>query len=246
MRFTSEQRLDDGFLERDFALGGIPGVLWTSGAAPAPLILCGHNGGLHKRLPRLAAQSGIWIEPSAASGMPGFCAISQTWPSRSAKQPAKSAIERLGRRPGDRGSRTLGGSHDNIDLGLGADVVVQDNTTEPCRLVVSDAAVQRELVTLQRTTPIPPAWMEYGLLDLLAFPAQPLIEHPSAVHVGDTQRDETDPLFHRPKLPLRAWRTLQRAIPLDSTGWYGYPIIAARLPGGSDRCRPARCGPASG
>ncbi|HXO55643.1 MAG TPA: alpha/beta hydrolase, partial [Mycobacterium sp.] len=31
MQFTSEQRLDDGVLERDFILGDIPGVLWTSG-----------------------------------------------------------------------------------------------------------------------------------------------------------------------------------------------------------------------
>ena len=51
MRFTSEQRLEDGVLEREFTLGEIPGVLWTPGSAPAPLILSGHNGGLHKRLP---------------------------------------------------------------------------------------------------------------------------------------------------------------------------------------------------
>src|SRR5664280_1167474 len=57
MRFTSEQRLDDGVLERDFTLGEVPGVLWTPGSAPAPLILSGHNGGLHKRLPRLAARA---------------------------------------------------------------------------------------------------------------------------------------------------------------------------------------------
>jgi pimeloyl-ACP methyl ester carboxylesterase len=57
MKFTSEQRLDDGVLEREFTLGEIPGVLWTSGSAPAPLILCGHNGGLHKRFPRLVARA---------------------------------------------------------------------------------------------------------------------------------------------------------------------------------------------
>jgi pimeloyl-ACP methyl ester carboxylesterase len=57
MRFTSEQRLDDGVLERDFTLGEIPGVLWTRGPAPAPLILIGHNGGLHKREPRLVARA---------------------------------------------------------------------------------------------------------------------------------------------------------------------------------------------
>ncbi len=59
MRFTSEQRLDDGALEREFTLGDIPGVLWTpaSGPAPAPLILLGHPGGLHRMHPRLEARA---------------------------------------------------------------------------------------------------------------------------------------------------------------------------------------------
>lgn len=57
MRFTSEQRLDDGVGEREFILGEIPGVLWTPGSGPAPLILMGHNGGLHKRFPRLVARA---------------------------------------------------------------------------------------------------------------------------------------------------------------------------------------------
>jgi pimeloyl-ACP methyl ester carboxylesterase len=59
MRFTSEQRLDDGVRERDFTLGEIPGILWTPGSAPAPapLILVGHNGGLHKREARLVARA---------------------------------------------------------------------------------------------------------------------------------------------------------------------------------------------
>jgi pimeloyl-ACP methyl ester carboxylesterase len=57
MRFISEQRLDVGVLEREFTHGEIPGVLWTPGSAPAPLILIGHNGGLHKRLPRLVARA---------------------------------------------------------------------------------------------------------------------------------------------------------------------------------------------
>ncbi|QLH25158.1 dienelactone hydrolase family protein [Streptomyces sp. Rer75] len=61
MRFTSEQRLDDGVLERAFTLGEIPGILWTpasaSASAPAPLILHGHPGGLHKMYPRLVARA---------------------------------------------------------------------------------------------------------------------------------------------------------------------------------------------
>src|SRR5260370_1053676 len=59
MRFTSEQRLDDGVLEREFTLGEISGILWTPASAPAsapaPLILLGHPPlGLRKMYPRLA------------------------------------------------------------------------------------------------------------------------------------------------------------------------------------------------
>ncbi|MFJ8634724.1 dienelactone hydrolase family protein [Streptomyces sp. NPDC093568] len=58
MHFTSEQRLDDGVLEREFTLGEIPGTLWTPGsAAPAPLILMAHNNGLPKAQPRLVARA---------------------------------------------------------------------------------------------------------------------------------------------------------------------------------------------
>ncbi|BCJ69546.1 alpha/beta hydrolase [Polymorphospora rubra] len=60
MRFTTEQRLDDGVLEREFTLGEIPGILWTpaSASAPVPLILLGHPPlGLHKMYPRLVARA---------------------------------------------------------------------------------------------------------------------------------------------------------------------------------------------
>ncbi|BBH69429.1 hypothetical protein ACTI_61140 [Actinoplanes sp. OR16] len=60
MRFTTEQRLDDGVLEREFTLGEIPGILWTPGSAsaPAPLVLLGHPGlGLRRMYPRLAARA---------------------------------------------------------------------------------------------------------------------------------------------------------------------------------------------
>ena len=59
MRFTSEQRLDDGVLEREFTLGEIPGILWTpvSASEPTPLILLGHPGGLHKMHHRLAVRA---------------------------------------------------------------------------------------------------------------------------------------------------------------------------------------------
>jgi hypothetical protein len=74
MRLTSEQRLDDGVLEREFTLNEIPGILWTpssastesnaptsaasaSASAPAPLILLGHPGGLDKMRARLTARA---------------------------------------------------------------------------------------------------------------------------------------------------------------------------------------------
>lgn len=59
MRFTSEQRYDDGVLERAFTLGDIPGILWTppSPTPPSPLILLGHPGGLRRMHPRLVARA---------------------------------------------------------------------------------------------------------------------------------------------------------------------------------------------
>ncbi|WP_329393328.1 alpha/beta hydrolase [Streptomyces lydicus] len=58
MHFTSEQRLDDGVLAREFTLGETPGTLWTpEPAAPAPLILMAHNNGLPRREPRLVARA---------------------------------------------------------------------------------------------------------------------------------------------------------------------------------------------
>ncbi|TXS57039.1 dienelactone hydrolase family protein [Streptomyces sp. t39] len=67
MHVTSEQRLDDGVLERAFTLGEIPGILWLPGsaAAPAPLILLGHPPlGLRRMYPRLVARA----RHSAAEG----------------------------------------------------------------------------------------------------------------------------------------------------------------------------------
>ncbi|MFG2567028.1 dienelactone hydrolase family protein [Streptomyces sp. NPDC048567] len=69
MHFTSEQRLDDGVLERSFTLDDIPGILWTpesaSASAPVPLILLGHPTlGLERMYPRLADRA----RQSAADG----------------------------------------------------------------------------------------------------------------------------------------------------------------------------------
>ena len=66
MHFTSEPRTTDGVVERHFALGEIPGILWMpeSAPAPVPLILLGHPGGLRQMHPRLAARA----RGAAASG----------------------------------------------------------------------------------------------------------------------------------------------------------------------------------
>lgn len=72
MHFTSEQRLDDGVIERTFTLGEIPGILWTPAPtptpasasvappapAPAPLILISPPPlGLRTMYPRLAGRA---------------------------------------------------------------------------------------------------------------------------------------------------------------------------------------------
>lgn len=59
MHFTSEPRLSDGVIDRDFTLSEVPGILWTpeSAPAPVPLILLGHPGGLRQMYPRLAARA---------------------------------------------------------------------------------------------------------------------------------------------------------------------------------------------
>lgn len=66
MHFTSDKRLDDGVIEREFVLGEIPGILWTpaSASAAVPLILLGHPGGLSRMYPRLAGRA----RRSVASG----------------------------------------------------------------------------------------------------------------------------------------------------------------------------------
>ncbi|EGD55726.1 hypothetical protein [Gordonia neofelifaecis] len=79
MDFTDSVRAD-GIVERRFALGGVPGILWTpesaSPSTPVPLILAGQPGGLgmERMYPRLlgrarhAAASGF---ATAAIELPG-------------------------------------------------------------------------------------------------------------------------------------------------------------------------------
>lgn len=59
MDFTSKHQHSNGVLEREFTLGDVPGILWTppAGAAPAPLILIGHPGGLRNLYSRLSGRA---------------------------------------------------------------------------------------------------------------------------------------------------------------------------------------------
>ncbi|PXW26105.1 UNVERIFIED_CONTAM: dienelactone hydrolase [Williamsia faeni] len=88
MQFTTQQRLDDGVLEREFTLGEIPGILWTPGSAsaPVPLVLLGHPPlGLRKMYPRLQARA----QDSVAEGF-AAATIELPW---SGERPGSAAAE---------------------------------------------------------------------------------------------------------------------------------------------------------
>ncbi len=89
MQFSTEQRLYDGVVEREFTFGEIPGILWTpasaSASTPAPLILLGHPGGLPEMYPRLVTRA----RHSAAEG---FAAATIELPG-SGDRPRWAAVE---------------------------------------------------------------------------------------------------------------------------------------------------------
>lgn len=89
MHFTSEQRLDDGTVERAFTLGDFTGLLWTpapdSASAPTPLILLGHPGGQSAMYPRLVGRA------RAATAL-GFAAVTIELPG-SGQRPRLAALE---------------------------------------------------------------------------------------------------------------------------------------------------------
>ncbi|MFD5176517.1 dienelactone hydrolase family protein [Nocardia sp. NPDC058379] len=98
MHFTSERRLDDGVLERHFTLGEIPGILWTpaSTAAPAPLILVGHPGGLPALYPRLADRARHTVTAGFAAAtieLPGAGARPRSAAADQARADLRRAIE---------------------------------------------------------------------------------------------------------------------------------------------------------
>src|SRR3954470_13928709 len=148
MHFTSEQRLDDGVLEREFTLGGIPGVLWTPVSAPAPLILVGHPGGLRRMHSRLAGRARYY---AAAYGF------------------AAAAIELPG--SGDR-PRSAAAEQARADLrrALAAGDPVDDDPVDRLVLPLVDTAVAEWQGALDTLLPLPgiggPAGYAGGIISI--------------------------------------------------------------------------------
>ncbi|GGR14840.1 alpha/beta hydrolase [Agromyces mediolanus] len=92
MHVTSTHRHDDGLTERTFALGDVPGILWTppsaSPSAPAPLILMGQPGGIGmaRMHPRLAARA-------RAAAAQGFASATLELPGAGERAPLPGAAE---------------------------------------------------------------------------------------------------------------------------------------------------------
>lgn len=57
--FSSSSSAPGAVVEREFILDAVPGVLWTPASltGPAPLVLMGHGGGLHKKAEGLVARA---------------------------------------------------------------------------------------------------------------------------------------------------------------------------------------------
>jgi len=119
-------------------------------------------------------------------------------------------------------ARTLigpfGRRDDVVDLFLGANVVGEHNATETGRLVVTDGAVARKLVTTPDNQGDTACLNEHSFFGLLADPAHPVIKRPSAMYVGDTQGNQADPLLHRSKLSRRAATKLEKLAACRAAG----------------------------
>ncbi|WP_432052093.1 alpha/beta hydrolase [Streptomyces xiamenensis] len=137
MYVTSEQRLDDGVLERRFTLHEIAGILWTpetaSTSAPVPLILLGHPPlGLGTMYPRLAARA-------RASAAEGF---------------ATATIELPG--SGDRpGWPALDQARADLRRAIQADEPVSDEIVDSLVLPLVDKAVPEWQATLDVLLELP-------------------------------------------------------------------------------------------
>jgi dienelactone hydrolase len=77
MRFEAETT-SDGVTERHFTAADVPSVVWAPAGAegPRPLVLLGHGGGAHKKVPSMVARAGRYVTGSgfavAAIDSPGW------------------------------------------------------------------------------------------------------------------------------------------------------------------------------
>ena len=135
MHFTSEQRLDDGVLEREFTLGEIPGILWTPASAPAsaPLILLGHPPlGLRKMYPRL-------LDRARHSAAEGFATATIELPG-SGDRPRWPAVEQ---------------ARADLRRAMKAGEPVSDEIVDALVLPLVDAAVPEWQAALDALLPLP-------------------------------------------------------------------------------------------
>jgi fermentation-respiration switch protein FrsA (DUF1100 family) len=96
MRFDAETTAD-GVTERHFMVGEAPGVVWAPAGAegPRPLVLLGHGGGAHKKVPSMVARAGRYV---AAGGVAVAAIDSPGWGGRPVPaeyEPFNAEIEEL-------------------------------------------------------------------------------------------------------------------------------------------------------
>jgi pimeloyl-ACP methyl ester carboxylesterase len=61
MNILSETTTADGFREREFTVGEVPGILWAPAAGLGPLVLMGHGGGTGRRSPAMVGRGRLLV-----------------------------------------------------------------------------------------------------------------------------------------------------------------------------------------
>src|SRR5215475_12229126 len=151
-----------------------------------------------------APKSGIVIEPSGPAGarVVGDLPDVAVWIPETAGVTAVEGLPGRLRYLGPGGCRF--GQHP-INLGPRPDVVRQDDAAEAIAIAVLDTRVAGQLVACPEDHRHASGLEEHRLLGLLAPPAQPLVKRPGPVQVGDSQRDQADPLLHPSNLTHVTW-----------------------------------------
>ncbi|MFE5402919.1 alpha/beta hydrolase [Streptomyces sp. NPDC056580] len=149
MHFTSERRLEDGVLEREFTLDDIPGILWTPASAPAPLILIGHPPlALRRMYPRLAGRARYYATRY------GFAAATIELPG-SGERPRWDAVEQ---------------ARADLRRAMGAGEPVGDEIVDALVLPLVEKAVPEWQAALDALLPLPelggPVGYEGGVISI--------------------------------------------------------------------------------